>query len=263
MNRMDCRDIALEWNAESSDINLVTSYYSTKKQIPPAPYLSTSILNTKIPFDRVKTTGSVDSENNSGEVTFIKVPINELQVSRANRIQSTQNPDALPTCSGVPFCYVNYMYTGPKNNPEEDMLVLKSDKVPGEYITSIKIKDWQQLLLDVEQKLIVAAAVDTVNASMNELKQTQKLKQTRKPTEQSPQELQSVSLLQPGVSCESPSVVALHITLPSTVPTSLLDVLSSNVGICTPTEGSRGGSRGKSKIGNINKKPSLLSGNDD
>ena len=171
--RLDQKDISLEWDPACAQLNLVATFSKTVSCAPSAIPISTSILNSSLPK-------KLENPSDGKDVQQIKISLADVQVSRASEISRnvTENVRSISySVSKVPFHYASYAYNQSVQRPENDMLVLRSPKVPGEYITSIRAAEFQQLLRDVENNIIVAAAVDAANTSLAMTREARELDQ--------------------------------------------------------------------------------------
>lgn len=166
---LDQKDISLEWDPLTAQLNLVATFSKTISQVPPAFPISTSILNSSLPRRSQWGNGNENKHISDGkEVQEIRVSLADVHISPASEISRsvTGNIRSVSySVSKVPFHYANYAYNQTVAQPENDMLVLRSPRVPGEYITSIRAAEFQHLLRNVENNIIVAAAVDAANVS--------------------------------------------------------------------------------------------------
>ena len=247
---MDCKDIVLEWNPDNRTVYLIATYISSiTLPLSGSTLSSTSILNSNLPS---KSNSQVDFSN----VAFIKIPIDKVKLTKSC---SFSESGQYPLCSGVPFHVANSMSGA--NNDLNEILVLRSDLVPGEYISSVRRRDWQALLWEVENKMITTAAIACSKAShliVKELKakSTEEIKQYHNEFRQ--QTLTDSLLTEETVLIREHSKKVIDVTLPTTAPSSLLDLVVSKAGISTPLEGRR--SRSGTRSGG--KKPSVISNNE-
>ena len=228
---------------------IIASYVSSVTiPVTDSTLSSASILSSNIP-------SKSNSHANFSNVSFIKIPIEKVSITKAAGM-SDSNP--YTHCSGVPFLFTNFK----TDSSSDDMLVLRSPLVPGEYISSVRRRDWQALLWEVENKMITTAAIACSKVShllTEELKAKAHAEEKQVQIELRQQTLTDSLLTEETTLTRNNSKMLIDVTLPSTAPSSLFDLVVSKAGISTPLEGRR--SRHGARSGD-NKKPSVLSINE-
>ena len=93
-----------------------------------------------------------------------------MQNDRSDR---TDGIASIITSSSIPFHYnTAHLHVREGSSIIDEMVVLKAANVPGEYITSMMVSEWQELLQITENKMLVTSAIESVlhNAKINKLK---------------------------------------------------------------------------------------------
>jgi hypothetical protein len=239
--RLDQKDIALEWDPLTMELQLVATFSKTVSHVPPAVPITTSILSSSLPRKSANATDGKEEQQ-------IRISLADVQVTRASEVSRsvTENVRSISySVSNVPFHYASYAYNQSVQRPQNDMLVLRSPKVPGEYITSIQAADFQQLLRDVENNIIVAAAVDAANASLAMTREARELDRVEQSPRPEPEANEFITVKQLSCTDDLPDDNSQH--------TPHIFIPRINADRLTPF--SRGRSRGQSG----RPKPALMS----
>lgn len=185
--RMDFKDVSIEVDPKTGKLYLIAMYAGTVNKFPslsgnvssqsrcdnfegydknePMKLLDTS---TSTPFiTQSKSSLPYGSESSGCTTHYVRVPFSEVQVNHlgmgpASKMDRSDGVASIIASSSIPFHYnTAHLHFREGSSVVDEMVVLKAPCVPGEYITSMKISEWQQLLQITENEMLIASAAET------------------------------------------------------------------------------------------------------